>query len=88
MEELHIIWDRPDDPCGNWSHIFDRHDVTREEVEEVLRDPRLRSTSRSTGWPICFGWTTSGKYLAVVYEAVHHDPRTVRPITAYTVRTA
>lgn len=83
MTGLYIIWDSPDEPDGNHVHIFTRHDVTREEVEEVLRAPRRRTFSRSTGWPICFGWTSSGKYLAVVYEEIYHDPRTVRPITAY-----
>jgi hypothetical protein len=84
----HFIWDAPDDPHGNHTHIFTRHDVTLEEVEEVLRDPRRRTLSRTTGWPICFGWTSSGKYLAVVYEDVWPDPCTVRPITAYIVRGA
>ena len=88
MSELHVIWDSPDDPTGNHVHIFTRHDVTRDEVEEVLRAPRRQTLSRSTGWPICFGWTTAGKYLAVVYEEVWPDPRTVRPITAYIVRPA
>jgi hypothetical protein len=85
---LHVIWDSPDDPHGNHAHIFPRHDVTLSEVEEVLRDPRRTLLSRSTGWPICFGWTSSGKYLAVVFEEVWPDPRTVRPITAYVVRRA
>jgi hypothetical protein len=86
MAVLSIIWDPPDDPLGNHVHIFTRHDVTLEEVEEVLRASRRRTVSRSTGWPICFGWTTTGKYLAVVYEEVWPDPPTVRPITAFIVR--
>ncbi|MBY0458110.1 MAG: hypothetical protein K2V38_12280 [Gemmataceae bacterium] len=85
MAELYVIWDDPGDPAGNWAHIFLRHDVTKDEVEEVLRHPRRRALSRSTGWPICFGWTSTGKYLAVVFEDVFHDPRTVKPITAYVI---
>jgi hypothetical protein len=85
MSGLHIISDSPADPAGNHTHIFTRHAITLEEVEEVPRDPRRRTLSRSTGWPICFGWTSSGKYLAVVYEEVWPDPPTVRPITAYAV---
>ena len=80
MTGLHIIWDSPDDPAGNHVHIFTRHAVTLEEVEEVLRDPRRRTLSRSTGW------TSSGKCLAVVYEEIWPDPPTVRPITAYAAR--
>jgi hypothetical protein len=33
---MNIIWDLPDDPKGNVQHIAE-HDVTPEEVEEVLR---------------------------------------------------
>lgn len=32
-----------------------------------------------------FGWTSTGKYLFVVYEHVLDDPFTVYPITAYPV---
>jgi hypothetical protein len=32
-----VIWDLEDDPQGNIQHIAE-HDVTPEEVEEVLND--------------------------------------------------
>ena len=41
--------------------------------------------SRSSGQPVAFGWTTTGKYLTVVFENVSDDPLTVYPITAYEV---
>ena len=37
--DLAIIWDDEDDPDGNYWHIcVEGHGLTREEVEEVLRD--------------------------------------------------
>jgi hypothetical protein len=84
MNDVQIIWDLPDDPNGNYRHILDGHDVTIEEVEEVLLGPHGdRTFSRSSGYPIVFGWTTTGKYIAVVYEEVLDDPLIVRPITAF-----
>ena len=86
MESMHIIWDLPDEPDGNVRHILDGHDVTIEEVEEVLRDPNAEDAiSRSSGQPAVFGWTSTGKYIIVIYELVLDDPRTVYPITAYPV---
>ena len=62
------------------------HDVTVEEVEEVLFDPGSEKTfSRSSGYPMVFGWTSTGKYITVVYEEVMKDPLIVRPVTAYPV---
>lgn len=37
----------------------------------------------SSGNPIVFGWTSTGKHLAVVYELVQDNPLQVYPITAY-----
>ena len=41
MGYLTIIWDMEDDPDGNVQHIAD-HDLTVDEVEEVLADPEGR----------------------------------------------
>jgi hypothetical protein len=82
--EATIIWDLEDDPEGNVQHLRE-HDVTIVEAEEVLLDPRSsRSVSRSSGLPTAFGWTSTGRHLAVVYELVD-DPLTFRPVTAYDV---
>jgi hypothetical protein len=84
MNPVHVVWDLEDDPDGNVRHILDGHDVTIEEVEEVLLNPASERTfSRSSGYPIAFGWTITGKYIAVVYEEALADPLTLRPITAY-----
>jgi hypothetical protein len=80
-----IIWDMEDDPDGNVQHIRE-HDLTIEEAEDVLLDTRNnRAASRSSGLPTVFGWTSTGRYLAVVYEVVDEDPLTLRPVTAYDV---
>ena len=80
-----IIWDLEDEPDGNVQHLQE-HDVTVAEAEEVLLDPRSsRAVSRSSGLPTVFGWTSSGRHLAVVYELVDDDPLTFRPVTAYDV---
>ena len=56
------------------------HDVTVEEVEEVLLDPDCgKGFSRSSGYPMVFGWTSTGKYIAVVYEEVMKDPLIIHP---------
>lgn len=83
MEMPHIVWDLDDDPNGNVQHLAE-HDVTIEEVEEVLLDPNSQTThSRSSGERITFGYTSDGRYVAVVWQHVMDDPLTIRPITAY-----
>lgn len=80
-----IIWDLEDDPAGNVQHLRE-HDVTIDEAEEVLLDPQSsRAVSRTSGLPTAFGWTSTGRYLAIVYELVDDDPLTLRPVTAYDV---
>jgi hypothetical protein len=39
--------------------------------------------SRSSDFLITFGWTITGKHIAVVWEHVMDDPLTKNPITAY-----
>src|SRR5439155_630752 len=78
-----IIWDLEDDAEGNVQHVRE-HGVSIEEAEEVLLDPQSsRAVSRTSGLPTAFGWTSTGRYLAVVYELVDDDPLTFRPVTAY-----
>ncbi len=80
-----IIWDLEDDANGNVQHLRE-HGVTIEEAEEVLLDPQSsRAPSRTLGLPTAFGWTSTSRYLAVVYELVDDDPLTLRPVTAYDV---
>ncbi len=76
------IWDLDDDPEGNVQHIAE-HDVTKEEVDEVLENPSGIETSRTSGRPIAFGETRTGRLIAVVFEEI--DEGTVYPVTAYEV---
>ena len=82
MRLTRVIWDLDDDPEGNVQHIAE-HDIVKEEVEEVLDNPAGIETSRSSGRPIAFGETSTGRLIAVVYEEIDED--TVYPVTAYEV---
>ncbi|GDY09313.1 hypothetical protein LBMAG52_27990 [Planctomycetia bacterium] len=66
----------------NEQHVAE-HGITSEEFEEVVSDPVETQQSQSSGRPMAFGYTASGKYLACVYEFL--DDVTVYPITAYEV---
>jgi uncharacterized DUF497 family protein len=83
MAALHVVWDLEDDEVGNLQHIAE-HDVTAAEVEEVLHGSLSNTTaSKSSHHRITFGYTTDGRYLAVVWEHVQDDPLTIYPVTAY-----
>jgi uncharacterized DUF497 family protein len=77
-----IIWDLDDDPDGNVQHCVE-HGVTKEEVEEVLQNATDADIIRSSGRPVVFGDTSTGRHLMVVYEDI--DTNTVYPVTAYEV---
>ena len=82
MDYLRILWDEEDDPDGNVQHIAD-HDLTMEDVEHVLGNPRSEGTSRSTGLPVVWGRTPDDRHIIVVVEQLDRD--TIRVITAYEV---
>jgi uncharacterized DUF497 family protein len=80
-----IAWDDKDDPDGNVQHIAE-HDLSIEEVESVVQEPSsTEGTSRSSGRPMVFGWTTTGRFIAVVFEWRSDNPPVLYPITAYEV---
>jgi hypothetical protein len=82
---MRIIWDLDDEPDGNVQHIAE-HGLTKEEVDDVLMNPNNPTDeSHSSGNPVTFGWTTTGRHIIVVWEHVHDDPLTIFPITAYEV---
>ena len=82
MRFTRVIWDLDDDPDGNVQHIAE-HGVVKEEVEEVLETPAGIEASRSSGRPIAFGETSTGRLIAVVYEEIDED--IAYPVTAYEV---
>ena len=75
-----IVWDLDADPDGDAQHCA-QHGVSKDEVEEVLQNPTDFDISRSSGLPVAFGDTSTGRHLMVVYEEI--DPDTVRPVTAF-----
>ncbi len=82
MDYSTIIWDMDDDPDGNVHHIAE-HDLTKEEVEDALAEPEGRSTSRNSGLPIIFGTTSTGRFIAVVFQEIDHE--TIKPVTAFDI---
>jgi hypothetical protein len=82
MGYFSVIWDLDDDEEGNVQHILE-HDLTKEEVEEVLANPERRSTSRSSGLPLVFGETSTGRYIAVLFQEIDSD--TAKPVTAFEI---
>ena len=78
-----IIWDWDDVPDSNVNHCLE-HNVTTDEVEEVLRNRRNevifndRTQTFNT-----FGFTAAGRHLLVGWIVVLNDPRTIYPVTAF-----
>lgn len=77
-----ILWDLDDDPDGNVQHCA-QHGVTKEEIEEVFENAIDADVSRTTGRPVLFGDTSTGRHIMVVFEEIDKD--TVYPVTAYDV---
>ncbi len=84
----YIDWDDDDipDPENNVRHIA-AAGLTPEEVNEVLYSPDPDTdTSDSSGRPAVFGWTSTGRYIIVVYDLDEESGVVViRPKTAYDV---
>jgi uncharacterized DUF497 family protein len=80
MEWTEVVW--TEGPDGNIRHMA-KHGITPDEVEYVLAHQIESDVSESSGRPIIFGYTTRGRFLAVVYEQI--DAITVYPITAFDV---
>ena len=77
-----IMWDLDDDPEGNVQHCAE-HGITKEEIEEIFEHASDADVSRSSGRPVIFGDTSTGKHIMVVYEEI--DEETAYPVTAYEV---
>jgi uncharacterized DUF497 family protein len=70
-----------------WNDLIEKHlaehGVTPDEFEEIVCNPDEVEQSQSSDRFVAFGETSTGKYLACVYE--HLDDATVLPVTAYEV---
>jgi uncharacterized DUF497 family protein len=83
MSDALFIWDLEDEPEGNVQHVAE-HGLTIEEVESAFGDPDAwTDLSRSSGRPITFGITHTGRPIAIVWEHVDDDPLPVYVVTAY-----
>ncbi len=72
-----FIWDGK-----NQRHVAE-HGVTQDEFAEVVCNADRVEKSRSSGRTVAFGYTSTDKYLACVFEMLDDD--TVYPVTAYEV---
>ena len=72
-----FVWDDE-----NEEHLAE-HGVSVDEFVQVVCDPQRVESSRSSGRKIAYGYTTTGKYLACVYELF--DESTVYALTAFEV---
>jgi hypothetical protein len=83
----YVDWDEPEDLDGN-VHYIQASDLTPREVEDILDNldaravPSFGSPADAERW-IVFGWTSTGRHIAVVFEILCDDPYYVRPITSY-----
>ncbi len=78
-----VIWDEDDDPVGNVAHIAE-HDISIDEVEDVLYNPRNRTgPSNHPGRMRTCGATVRGRFICVAWERAEDDPLIVKPVTAF-----
>jgi hypothetical protein len=84
-----IIWDDENEP-----HLIGPGEVMVEDVEEVIRNhPRGHDdpddTSASTGLPLIYGDTSTGKHIVVIFEDWSDDdliiirPKAADPVKEY-----
>jgi hypothetical protein len=59
------------------------HDISPDDFEQVVMQPKRVGKSRSSGDPAAWGYTRDGRYIIAVYQKI--DFVTVLPITAYEV---
>jgi hypothetical protein len=82
-----IIWDEE-----NEAHINGPGEVTVEDVEEVIYASRRShddpdDLSDSSGLPLIYGNTSTGKHIVVIFEDLSDDELIIiRPKTAYPVK--
>ncbi len=79
MPNVLVIWN------DEIIEYIQQHGVTVAEFEEVVLNARLVKRSRSSGRPMVFGGTRTGKFLACVFEYIDEDEFEVIPVTAFEV---
>jgi uncharacterized DUF497 family protein len=86
LRDALIDWDEPSEEGSNTAHIAE-HGLTPEEVEAALLGENTSfDVSDSSGRPVAFGSTGTGRFIVVVFEVLNPaEPLIIRPITAYDV---
>jgi uncharacterized DUF497 family protein len=86
LRDACVDWDEPDDEGSNTAHVAE-HGLTVDEVESALLDDETEfDLGDSSGRPVAFGHTTTGRDIVVVFEVISPaEPIVIRPITAYDV---
>ncbi len=71
LRDALIDWDDPSDEGGNTVHVAE-HGLTPDEVESALLDENTAfDVSDSSGRPIAFGTTDTGRFIAVVFDVLN-----------------
>jgi uncharacterized DUF497 family protein len=79
-----VVWDDAADPLGNRQKIA-AHILSEDEVESVLLDDDAVIVPNRSFPEHClvFGYTYTGRFIAVAFEIVDEQEPVVRPITAF-----
>jgi uncharacterized DUF497 family protein len=79
-----VIWDDPGEPRGNRQEIED-HGLTEDEVDSVLLDDAATVVTNRSHPEHCliFGYTFTGRFIAVAFEILDEHYPVIRPITAF-----
>lgn len=63
-----------------------KHGLTTAEANEVLLNDSLPTTlTHKTRRPCRFGYTSTGKYIIVIWEEIDGNPDALRGVSAYEV---
>lgn len=65
--------------------FIQQHGVSVDEFEEVVLRARIVEWSKSSGRPMAFGPTSTGKFIACVFEYIDQDEFEIIPVTAFEV---
>jgi uncharacterized DUF497 family protein len=79
-----VIWDDLSNPKGNRQKVR-AHGLTEDEVESVLLDDDVDVVPNRSHPEYClvFGYTYTGRFIAIPWEILDDKHPIIRPITAY-----
>ena len=58
-----------------------QHGITRDEFTEIVERVGAQTVSRSSGLPMAFGQTSTGKYIGCIWQPI--DEVEIIPVTAF-----